>query len=92
LITKEKIHRIYFFENELFGFDLPLTTSSSGLTPDMKNKIYEYLNRKNTNDIVVIVSKDLITDKKDNIKVDIFCKENLKAFAEEINSWNFQIA
>jgi len=85
-------HRIYFFENELCGLDLPLTTSPNGLTMGMKNKISEYLNRKNTNDVVVIISKDLITQKKDNIKVDIFCKENLKSFAEEINKWNFQIS
>jgi len=36
--------------------------------------------------------KDLATERENYIEVDVFCKESLGVFAEEIKSWNFKFA
>jgi len=77
--------RIFFFDNEVFrGFEIPMFPSSGRFDG---SKIQEYLELKQTDDIVVLVFREYGGNELPRWIFKVYCKPSLSRFKILIENW-----
>ena len=84
----EFFYRIFFFENEstIFG-EFPLATQNI----IESNLISNYLNSKDSNDVVCLIDKVLFPNQKPKFKMYVYCKPELNELKEELEKLDLKI-
>jgi hypothetical protein len=78
--------RIFFFDNEVYnGMEPPLFFGGNIYN---EQPIIDYVNRKDTDDIICILLRKYNLQQKPSWELKVYCKEHLAKYKQEILAWD----